>query len=130
MPAALIARSVLYAARGSAVRRRKVTISLGALRRRHRGGISCIVKFTGVASPREVVGEDSMQALALAMTYVQLRIRYLQDEGWEFYRNSRQRKTTDLLEIWFPHQAMPRWRSNTSLDPTRRSRSVQVRTPR
>ena len=130
MPAAPIARSVLYAARGSAVRRRKVTISLGALRRRRLGGIGCIVKFTGVASSREVVGEDSMQALALAMTYVQLRIRYLLDEGWKFYLNSRQPKTTDLLEIWFPHQAMPHWRSNTSLDPTRRSRAVQVRTPR
>jgi hypothetical protein len=115
MAAASIAKSVLYAAKGRA-RRRKVTVSLDAPRKLRGGGVGCLVKFTGVARPHNVIGEDSMQALALAMTYVQLRVRVVLDAGWRFYFSSGATEPTDLLQIWFPHQAMPRWRSNTSLE--------------
>jgi hypothetical protein len=81
--------------------------------------VGCLVKFSGVAKPSNVIGEDSMQALALAMTYVQLRVRVLLDAGWKFYFSAAAKEPTDLLQIWFPHQAMPRWRSNTSLERTR-----------
>jgi hypothetical protein len=60
-----------------------------------------------------------MQALGLAMTYVQLRIRVLMDEGWTFFFWSGAKEPMDLLQLWFPHQSMPRWRSNTSLERTR-----------
>ena len=60
-----------------------------------------------------------MQAVALALMYVQLRIRYLLDEGWKFYIGAQTKEPFDLLRMWFPYQSMPRWRSNTSLERTR-----------
>jgi hypothetical protein len=118
MPTAPIARTVLYVSRGR-MRRRKVTVSLEAPRPLRRGGVGCKVNFTGVHAPTNVVGEDSMQALALAMTYVQLRVRLMLDEGWNFYPGASSRTPIDLLQIWFPYQSMPRRRSNTSLERTR-----------
>jgi hypothetical protein len=118
MAVASIATSVLFAAKGQAPRRR-ITISVGAPRPIRAGGVGCMVKFTGIVKPHNAIGEDSMQALALAMTYVQLRVRVLLDDGWKFYFDSRATRPTDLLQIWFPHHAMPRWRSNTSLERTR-----------
>jgi hypothetical protein len=74
------------------------------------------VKFQGLVAPRDVVGEDSMQAVALAMMYIQLRVRYLLAERWKFYLGERSKESIDLLRIWFPYQSMPRWRSNTTLE--------------
>jgi hypothetical protein len=81
--------------------------------------MACRVKFQGLVPATNVIGEDSMQAIALAMTYVQLRVRYLLDDRWKFFVGSQSKTPVDLLQIWFPHQAMPRWRSNTSLERTR-----------
>jgi hypothetical protein len=118
MAAAPIAHTILYASR-AAQPRRKVVVSIGPPKRSGKYGVACRVKFQGLVAPRDVIGEDSMQAVALAMMYVQLRIRYLLDERWKFYLSEQSKQPVDLLQIWFPYQSMPRWRSNTSLERSR-----------
>ena len=112
------ASTAIYAQRKGKPRVKCIVRISKPTRTKH-GDHMCRVEFRGLVKPHDVHGVGSLQALTLAVTYVQLRLRLLIDRGWVFYFGPNDRKPFDFLKTWFPHQSMPGWRSNTSLERTR-----------
>jgi hypothetical protein len=118
MTNAPIATATIYARMGSTPRR-KCVVRLSRPVRAPGGSHLCRVTFSGLAAPREVHGEGPMQTVALAFTYIQIRLEALGRSGWTFYYGQRTREPFDFLQAWFPLRSKPRRRSNKSLERTR-----------
>jgi hypothetical protein len=110
---ALVAKSKLFAKLG-AKPRQPVLIGLGLPARSPRGSFSCRVVLRGFDRPREIHGEDSMQALALALAFLRMRLQWLKDQGWLFYFGPRDRQAFDVVSCWYP-----RWTQSRRKQPNR-----------
>lgn len=74
------------------------------------GHCSCNVEISGVVPPIELCGEDSMQALALAVRFVTHTLATRHKQGWRFYLRQGDRRAFEVWKAWghSPRPAIPR----------------------
>jgi len=99
--AMIIAKSKVYGRKGRG-RRVPVVVQVGAPKRDPLGSMSCKVHLRGIRPPRVIHGEDALQALALAFTFLRMTVLELYADGWLFYFGARDREPFDLRAVWFP----------------------------
>jgi hypothetical protein len=101
MATSFFAQSKLFAKHGDKPRRPAV-LGIGTPVRAPNGGFACRVHLRGIERACNIYGEDSMQALALGLAFLQMRLHALRDDGWLFYFGPRDRQQFDVLSGWFP----------------------------
>ena len=123
-----IAKSQLYGKNGSKTRI-PVLVTISVPAKDPRGGTRCRVRLGSIESPRNVYGEDSMQALALSFVFLEMRLRALRSEGWQFYYGQRDRTPIDVISCWFPSVRLNRKPSSSSFESRRaiKPRAAQLR---
>lgn len=74
-----------------------VRVFLPKLRRRT---AFCRVEMRGIARTVEVGGEDTMQALALAVRLVNNTLAVRHAQGWRYYMSKSERRALALWRVW------------------------------
>ncbi|MDM4768549.1 hypothetical protein [Pelomonas sp. SE-A7] len=94
----VIAESKFFADPGSGERHAvHVRIRLPQARRRE---ASCKVEIRGVTPELEIFGEDTMQALALAVRFVNNTLALRHKQGWRFYLEESDRRSFAVWRVW------------------------------
>ena len=96
-----IARSRLYGQRRG-IRRKAIQFAIGAPVADAHGDVSCAVHISGIDPPRKIFGIDSLQALALSISFLGQRLETLQSSGWRFYFSRDDSESFDPRSIWLP----------------------------
>ena len=76
-----------------------VSVSIHAPRHRKRS-VSCRVSMSGIAKPCLVVGENSMQAVALSVRLINNTLAVRHRQGWRFYYSKSDRRSFAIWRVW------------------------------
>lgn len=66
------------------------------------GDWRCKVKLAGLSDKTFIYGIDSLQALSLAIKYVEAELRAFPDAGWQFYLPDHPNHPIDVGACYFP----------------------------
>jgi hypothetical protein len=66
------------------------------------GDWRCKVKLAGLSDKTFIYGVDSLQALSLAIKYVETELRAFSDAGWQFYLPGSPNHPIDMAACYFP----------------------------
>ena len=102
-----IACQEFYAARPGSQRQR-LTVAVGTpVRSTADDSWSCKVAIADVLRPTVIIGDDSFEALARAVSWVRQHLADMRAEGWEFSTDREGRDRFDH-EDWFVPRSEPR----------------------
>ena len=94
-----VAESKFFADPGTGVRRR-VRVQIFTPRRSG-NAVFCRVRVDGVlAKPIRVFGEDTMQAVALSVRFVNNTLRTYHRQGWRYYCERSDRGSFAIWQVW------------------------------
>ncbi|MFQ2270524.1 DUF6968 family protein [Aeromonas enteropelogenes] len=66
------------------------------------GNYRCKVKLAGLSDKTTIHGIDALQALSLALTFVESELRAFSDAGWQFYQPGCPDQPVDISACYFP----------------------------
>ena len=66
------------------------------------GDWRCKVKLAGLSDKTFIYGDDSLQALSLAIKFVETELRAFSDAGWQFYLPGCPDHFIDMSACYFP----------------------------
>ncbi len=76
-----------------------VSVAIHAPQRQKRS-VSCRVVLSGIAKQYVVVGEDSMQAVALSVRLINNTLATRHRQGWRFYCGKEDRRSFEIWRAW------------------------------
>ncbi|EKP0280527.1 hypothetical protein JGK46_004472, partial [Aeromonas bestiarum] len=66
------------------------------------GDWRCKVKLEGLSDKTFIYGVDALQALSLALKFVENELRAFSDAGWQFYLPGCPDQPVDIAACYFP----------------------------
>jgi hypothetical protein len=102
-PLDLIASTTVFA-EGPQTGRRTVVLAITAPEASD-GAWWCSVALDGLESASRIAGEDSLQALGLAVAYLRHRISHYMANGWRFFSSQSEGDPLDLPTVYFPEKS-------------------------
>jgi hypothetical protein len=104
------------------------------LPRKAKSHAACRVHMKGLEKPRTVYGEDTMQALALAVRFVNNTLAALHAVGWRYFFAREDRRPFNIWTVWGHSPRLKAFQSptavarpNTSLESRRSASAAQLR---